>query len=258
MPLPPRSSHVSRARALSTAAPVVFSSALVFSAMLHGSQSGGPAAARSVWDGVFTEAQAERGRGFFLEHCASCHGAELEGREHKALKGDRFWADWQETTVDYLFDQTRTSMPFSEDGSLAGTLGTRTYADIVAHILHTNGFPAGPGELSLESSAGVQIVRKDGSGELPTGSFAHVVGCLTRGPDRSWRLLKGSRPVRVLNKRPVDVSIPLGDREYTLMFVLTSLDKFAGYRMSVQASLMEGGTGRLNVRTISAVSVTCE
>ena len=56
----------------------------------------------SVWDGIFTDAQAERGRGFFAEHCASCHGGDLRGGESKALVDRRFWSDWQETTVDYL------------------------------------------------------------------------------------------------------------------------------------------------------------
>ncbi len=96
-----------------------------------------------MWDGVFTAAQAERGRGFYLANCAECHGGNLEGGEKQALKGDRFWADWQETTVDYMLGRISKNMPFSEDGSLAGTLGTPTYVDIVAHILNTNGFPAG-------------------------------------------------------------------------------------------------------------------
>ena len=45
----------------------------------------------------------------------------------------------------------------------------------------------------------------------------------------------------------------------TLKFVLTSLDEYAGYRMSVRATLMgEGGRDGLNVRGISPVSATCE
>jgi hypothetical protein len=40
--------------------------------------------------------------------------------------------------------------------------------------------------------------------------------------------------------------------------VLTSLDKYAGHRMSVRASLMEGDDGGLNVRSIQPVSATCE
>jgi len=212
-----------------------------------------------VWNGVFTDAQAQRGRRFYSEHCASCHGANLEGGEYRALQGERFWVAWQDTTVDYLLGRVSTTMPHSEDGSLKGTLGTHVYADIVAHILHANGLPAGTSELTPASSAGIQIVKKDGAGELPSGAFAHVVGCLARGADRSWTLLRSSRPARVMDGRDPDVHAPLGDREYALMFVLTPLDKFVGHRMSVRASLIgEGGTKGLNVSAIRSVSATCE
>lgn len=36
-------------------------------------------ASRSVWDGVFSEAQAKRGEALFNENCVSCHGPMLEG-----------------------------------------------------------------------------------------------------------------------------------------------------------------------------------
>jgi mono/diheme cytochrome c family protein len=225
----------------------------------HAQTVSGQAKPRTVWDGVYTEAQADRGRGFFAQHCASCHGPGLQGGEAKPLTGDRFWMDYQETTVDYVLGQISKNMPHSEDGSLKGTLGASVYADIIAHMLHANGFPAGAGELTAASSVGVQVVKKEGPGELPSGSLAHVVGCLVRGEDRSWRLQRGSRPVRVLSGGLVDTKVPLGDREYTLMFVLTSLDKYAGYRMSVRATLMgDGGAKGLNVQRVEPVSQTCE
>ena len=234
---------------------------LVQMALLYAQSPGGTTdrPSRTVWDGVYTEAQAQRGRGFYAEHCASCHGANLEGAEHRALKGDRFWATWQDTTVDRLLTHVGTNMPHSEDGSLKGTLGARVYADIVAYILSSNQFPAGASELAETSIGGVRIVKKDGSGELPAGSLAHVVGCLEKGTGRNWTLVKGSRPTRVIEGQNVDRNAPLGDREFALMFVLTPLDKFVGHRMSVRASLMgEGGSQGLNVTTIESVSSTCQ
>jgi hypothetical protein len=63
----------------------------------------------------------------------------------------------------------------------------------------------------------------------------------------------------VLNAGAADTKASLGDREYALMFVLTPLDKFVGYKMSVQAALMgEGGSEGLNVRSIEPVSQTCQ
>lgn len=215
---------------------------------------------KTVWDGVYTQEQAQRGRVFYNEHCARCHGGDLQGGESRALTGDRFWTTWQDTTVDRLLGHVSTNMPHSEDGSLKGTLGARVYADIVAYILSRNEFPAGPGELSASSIGGVQIVKKEGTGELPSGSFVHVVGCLgPRGADKNWKLVRGSRPVRVTDGQEPDVKAPLGDREYTLMFVMTSLDKFVGHRMSVRASLMgEGGAQGLNVTAVKSVGDTCD
>jgi hypothetical protein len=247
-------------RILIRVASVIFLCAFVaFTWIGGGHVVNGQTANRTIWDGVFTAAQAERGRGFYLANCAECHGGNLEGGEKQSLKGDRFWADWQESTVDYMLGRISKNMPFSEDGSLAGTLGQATYVDIVAHILNTNGFPNGAGELTASSSAGVQIVKKGGPSELPANAFAHVVGCLTKGEGRDWKLTKGSRPTRVFESQPPNANAPLGDREYTLKFVLQSLDKYLGYRMSVGATLMgEGGKDGLNVRSIAAVTATCE
>ena len=129
-------------RILVNLASVIFLASFIACAVLGSEQVvNGQAASKSVWDGVFTAAQAERGRGFYLANCSECHGATLEGGEKQALKGDRFWADWQETTVDYMLGRISKNMPFSEDGSLAGTLGTPTYVDIVTHILTRTGFP---------------------------------------------------------------------------------------------------------------------
>lgn len=247
-------------RILVKLATVIFLGSCVVIALLGSEQVvSGQAAAKSVWDGVFTAAQAERGRGFYLANCSECHGATLEGGEKQALKGDRFWSDWQETTVDYMLGRISKNMPFSEDGSLAGTLGTPTYVDIVAHILNSNGFPSGSSEMTAASSVGVQIVKKGGPSELPANAFAHVVGCLAKGEGRDWKLTRGSRPARVFESQSPDVNAALGEREYTLKFVLTSLDKYVGYRMSVRATLIgEGGRDGLNVRGISPVNATCE
>jgi len=213
----------------------------------------------SVWDGVFTAEQADRGATYFAQHCARCHGANLQGAESKALSGDRFWSDWQETTVDYLFGQISRNMPHSEDGSLAGTLGQSLYVDIVAHILHRNGFPAGSRALTPDSSAGVRIVRKEGPAELPADALAQVVGCLARGTGRTWQLTHVGRPVRVLaTGAPDPTSAALGDRTIELKFVLTSLDKFVGQRVAATGRLIgAGGRDGLNVSTVSAVSQTC-
>src|SRR5689334_21161715 len=53
------------------------------------------AAKRSVWDGVYTEDQAQRGKELYAEHCVRCHGENLESNGPvKALSGPDFAANW--------------------------------------------------------------------------------------------------------------------------------------------------------------------
>ena len=173
-------------------------------------------APRSVWDGVFTTKQAARGRLAFAGECAECHGPNLEGGEGKALTGDQFWKDWKERSVDELLTFVRTNMPFDDLGTKKGTLPQSTYADLVAHILNTNGFPAGNVELTPRSIAGVQIIRKDGPGDLPDSAPARVVGCLGPKDGADWTLTKGTRAVRSSAPKDADKTMPLGVKEYSL------------------------------------------
>ncbi len=225
--------------------------------------SAGQAAAgsgKTVWDGVFTAAQAERGRLAFQQHCAECHGGNLNGGEAVALAGERFNLSWRESTVDRLFRQMSTSMPMSEDGSLAGTLARGTYVDIAALILQANGFPAGSSELTPESAVGVSIVAKSGPGELPNSASAQVVGCLTRVTQpRGWKVTSGSRPVRSGPLyTPLTATAALGDREFPLLFVLTSLDKYENQRVLVTGRLDgDGGAKGINVNTVSSLGPSC-
>ena len=45
-----------------------------------------PLHAKTVWDGVFTAMQAERGQASYTEYCLRCHKADLQGIEG-AMKG---------------------------------------------------------------------------------------------------------------------------------------------------------------------------
>src|SRR5882762_5843062 len=71
-----------------------------------------PSGTRSVWDGVYTQEQAERGHSLYNRHCASCHGDELAGGDvPPPLAGSGFLANWNGLTVGDLFERIRRSMP---------------------------------------------------------------------------------------------------------------------------------------------------
>ena len=102
----------------------------------------------SIWDGVYTEAQAARGEQGFGAHCASCHGASLGGTgEAPALAGPQFLSDFDGLSLGDLFDRIRTTMPQDNPGSL----NRDQVADILAFLLKTNGLPSGTKELDRRS-----------------------------------------------------------------------------------------------------------
>jgi mono/diheme cytochrome c family protein len=103
---------------------------------------------RSVWDGVYTEAQATRGAALFDRECAACHGPAGEGGGMApALVGNAFSANYNGQTVADLFDRNRTTMPVGKEGQLSG----QQNADITAFMLQENKFPAGATELPSQS-----------------------------------------------------------------------------------------------------------
>jgi quinoprotein glucose dehydrogenase len=103
---------------------------------------------KSVWDGIYTDDQATRGKQLYSDACASCHGPELTGGEMAPpLVGGDFTSDWNGLTVGDLFERMRISMPQNAPGSLSG----QQNADILAFMLQANKFPAGQTELAKDA-----------------------------------------------------------------------------------------------------------
>ena len=212
-----------------------------------------PQKPRTVWDGVYTEAQATRATGVFGATCAGCHTLTSDG--NRPLSGESFWQSNTQKSVAELLGYVSKNMPNGNGGSLA----QETYNDLVALILKSNGFPAGATELTPASIAGVQIVSKDGPGELPANTLVRVVGCLVKSGNE-WTLTNATAPARTdkTAATPEDATVALGTRTIALKFVLTKLDSFVGQRMSVSGMLIgAGGADGLNVAVVNRVSATC-
>ena len=100
--------------------------------------------ATSVWQGVYTKAQATRGQTLYLASCSSCHGATLQGdTDAPDLAGNAFVKRWTGRSVGVLFGFTESQMPVGRPRGL----GAQGYADVIAHMLAANGYPDGPEEL---------------------------------------------------------------------------------------------------------------
>ena len=100
----------------------------------------------SIWDGVYTDAQAERGHTLYMQSCARCHGPELWGTYEIPPLVGRFMPYWSGSKLDALFDYVSTAMPLDHPGAL----GPGANADIVAFILKSNDIPSGSTELSAD------------------------------------------------------------------------------------------------------------
>jgi S-disulfanyl-L-cysteine oxidoreductase SoxD len=115
-----------------------------------------PYSPRSVWDSVYTDAQADRGDTVYHQTCSQCHGPALAGIDDApALAGQDFLLDWIGKTVGQLAGRIQRTMP--QDNSVA--LTPQQTADVVAYLLRYNKFPAGKVELSVDLSlvAGIRI-----------------------------------------------------------------------------------------------------
>ena len=109
---------------------------------------------RSVWEGVYTEAQAKRGEALYRQNCASCHGVALEGIETAGpLAGARFTANWNGVTVGDMLERVRVSMPNDRPGALS----RQQTADVLAYVFSVNRFPAGKAELARQTEILKQI-----------------------------------------------------------------------------------------------------
>ena len=110
---------------------------------------------RSVWDGVFSEAQAERGKDQYMQSCAACHAKDLRGdNTAPSLVDESFAFQWDDTSVGELFTRIKTLMPSDRPNSLS----PQRYRDVVAYILQANRFPAGEKDLDADVDALTQIL----------------------------------------------------------------------------------------------------
>jgi mono/diheme cytochrome c family protein len=104
------------------------------------------AQAKSVAEGIYSDAQAMRGMTVYVDKCAACHGEDLAGQAGiiPALTGDPWVMNWQGKTVGDLYDKIFMTMPALEPGSLK----PEQAADLVSYIFSVSKYPAGAAELA--------------------------------------------------------------------------------------------------------------
>ena len=120
-----------------------------------------PTVTRTVWDSVYSTAQATRGDSLYRQTCSKCHGEALTGGVSPAgddappLAGAAFLANWNGQTLYDLYDKVLNAMPPDNPK----TLDKQLIVDVMANVLSKNGFPAGATELANDPAAlkGIQF-----------------------------------------------------------------------------------------------------
>jgi S-disulfanyl-L-cysteine oxidoreductase SoxD len=224
---------------------------------------GKPADSR-IWKGVYSEAQAERGKKIYTDHCLTCHGADMKGVGNRApaLVGDRFMQNWENTTANNLFEKLRDTMPASYPDSVSDA----SKIDAMAFLFKSNGFPAGQTELKLdqEDLDDIQIIRNVAQ-TAPNFALVRMVGCLTQSNGKTWTLTRSSEPVVTRDETPAQSALKdaggtaLGAASYDLVSVTPfKPESHKGQKVEARGLLYrDSGQNLLNLTSLEDTGGRC-
>jgi len=237
--------------------------AVGFGGAAAGVVAGAQEIARTVADGVYSEAQAERGAAAYDTACVNCHRADLGGASAPALKEQRFNQTYAGKDLKTLFTKVATTMPRGAPGSL----GESAYLDIVAHLLKENGFGAGSRDLTVDGLDGIRVTasRPKPLPAIGDYSYVEVVGCLAAGPQNSWLLTRASDPAVTVastsaTPAPAATAAALGTQTFRLLDAIAySPADHRGQKIYVRGLLIKlPGEQRLTISAFETLSPTCD
>jgi hypothetical protein len=218
---------------------------------------------KTVWDGVFTAQQAERGKQAFAANCSTCHGPDLQGGNASSLKGDVFMLHWSEDNLNAVFARVKTMPPRAPV-----PLTEAVHLDILAHILSVNEFPPGNEELEAASLGEIKVESKDGPGAVPNGALVEAAGCLTAEAGGGWTLTRATDLVRTREpNQPAATelltSAAPGTQTYRLLYPESfspgfRIDAHKGHKMQARGFLIRTANDlRINVTWLEMLADTC-
>jgi mono/diheme cytochrome c family protein len=122
--------------------PILFAGGSLLALAVGAASPSGQAPQKTTNSGVYTAAQAERGRKVFEATCTACH-------DTARFTGEQFVDPWEGKPLKEVFDIASGTMPEDNPGSLA----QQEYGDIIAYFLQLNGFATGDTELQGNAAA---------------------------------------------------------------------------------------------------------
>jgi mono/diheme cytochrome c family protein len=225
-----------------------------------------PAARKTARDGVYTEAQAERGKQVYEANCVNCHLPDLDGSANPdagargaPLVGTRFVQDFGESRVSALFAKMKRDMPSGRPGTLAD----QQYLDAAAFVLQRNKFPAGAAELTEETAGEFWIPGAGGAEGLQNYTFVTTVGCLHQDPTRSWLLISAQELKKTDATAPAASQAPEsnGPGEFTFRLldaISHNPDPHKDRKVRITGHMVRlGAEIRVNVSSLQVVGTSC-
>jgi len=237
--------------------------------MLTGPRLVAEGANPSVLDGVFTQAQAGRGKVAYKRYCADCHLANLQGDGlEPPLTGSLFLDAWREDYIASIYDFMQTRMPKSRKHE-PGSLKENQYLDILSYILSENEFPTGDKELTMEDLGKVMLTGHEGPMPLPPTALGRVAGCFNAEGSK-FTLTDATAPSRVREAdvtdeievaksamaAPGSMSFTLNNLEYVIPKDGGSV--FAGKKVQAKGVInLESNPPRIHVLSLTDTGQPC-
>jgi quinoprotein glucose dehydrogenase len=204
-------------------------------------------AGKTVLDGVFSEAQAKRGRIAYTKRCSVCHGEALEGVSAPELTGNHFLERWREDMLDTIYHYIKENMPFGRPPD-AERIPDKDYLDILTHILSVNGYRTGTNDLTPDLLESVMLVGKNGPQPVPDGSLIITVGCLSQNREGVWLLFNATEPARTrrsTTSTPAELQASSQRGLGNLIFRLADLEAVPGFVPDMHKGHKMQAKGRL-------------
>ena len=136
-----------------------------------------------------------RGRLAYMQSCASCHGAALEGAGAPPLAGVSFQARWAGRATEELYNEIALKMP----PNAVGTLPPAQLRNITRYIVAQNGYPRNSKRLDGAASSVAAAPVPVPPANLPAppkyfgaaGETGPVTADLARGTEIGWPMYNG-------------------------------------------------------------------
>lgn len=122
------------------------------------------AQSETIWAGLYSQSQAQRGAAVHSSACAKCHGNRLNGAgwpdqpPSPAIAREGFLKRWEGKPLSELADYIREKMPADDPGGLTD----QEISDAVAQMLALSSVPPGAKDLDVsEKSAAAAVITAE-------------------------------------------------------------------------------------------------